>query len=308
MKTPKIILHSPKVSAGKTVAKRLHMSLLLFLLISACRTQTIDVLTKNPDVPSLSSLSEVTNESTGASLFVRVYEPAGNAEALPVLILVPGGNGDSQDFVKKQKSAQTLADEGFTVITFDPDGRGLSEGVEDYDGFKHQDGLKAIIEAVEEAGAEEIGLVTFSFGITMGSGVLARYPELPVDFLIDWEGPANRDDTGGCKGDVRGHLDEVAQCDDETFWSEREASTFMSEVQVPYLRIQSEEDHVQPDAEHAWILVTAALKGESPWVTVNNGEPNTNYASWEKLPFVSEKMEKLIMVWIADKAKNLLEL
>src|SRR3989338_4011064 len=73
MKTPKIILHSPKVSAGKTVAKRLHMYLLLFLLISACSTQTIDVLTKNPDVPSLSSLSEVTNESTGASLFVLVY-------------------------------------------------------------------------------------------------------------------------------------------------------------------------------------------------------------------------------------------
>ena len=247
-------MKTPTLTGGELQKNRrkatpyVPMSLLFFLLISACRTQTIDVLPKNPDVPSLSSLSEVTNESTGASLFVRVYEPTENAESLPVLILVPGGNGDSQDFVKKQKSAQTLADEGFTVITFDPDGRGRSEGTEDYDGFDHQDGLKAVIEAAATAGAEEIGLVTFSYGITMGSGVLARYPELPVDFLIDWEGPANRDDTGGCKGDVRGHLDEVAQCNDEAFWSEREASTFMSKVQVPYLRIQSEEDHVQPDA------------------------------------------------------------
>ena len=43
----------------------------------------------------------------------------------------------------------------------------------------------------------------------MASGVLSRYPDLPIKFLSDYEGPANRDDTAGCDGSGLGHLDEV---------------------------------------------------------------------------------------------------
>ncbi len=288
----------------KVQKKTLACLLVSVLLISACQTRTETIV---EDIPGLSELSEVRNESTDANLFIRVYESLDKGENLPVLILVPGGSGDSQEFEKRNKSAESLAKEGFTVVTFDPDGRGLSEGKEDYNGFDQQDGLKAVIEAVNSTGSEKIGLVTFSYGITMGSGVLARYPDLPVNFLMDWEGPANRDDTGGCKGDVSGHLEEIAECEDEAFWSEREASTFMSDITVPYFRIQSEKDHVQPDAQHAWLLLTAALNN-SPWVRINKGEVNATYDSWRDLPLNDEKIDKELMTLISEQAHALFEL
>ena len=86
-------------------------------------------------------------------------------------------------------------------MIFDPDGRGLSVGVEDYDGFIHQDGLAEIIRfsaSLPEVDPERIGVISFSYGVTMAAGALARYPDLPVRFLIDMEGPADRNDTGGC--------------------------------------------------------------------------------------------------------------
>lgn len=245
----------------------------------------------------------VTNPSSGSELYVRKYTPDSYVDdALNTLILVPGGNGDSSSFAKGKNSAQNLADEGFIVITFDPEGRGLSEGTEDYNGTIGQDGLKAVIESVD---SEHVGLVTFSYGITLGSGVLARYPELPVEFLIDWEGPVDRNDTGGCDADNLGHLSEVTTCDDESFWAEREALTFISQVKVPYLRMQSQKDHVQPDLNHALAILNAALGGESPWVRMNDGEVNAVYSSTEELPLLTEAQDKNLMMLVATYAQEL---
>jgi hypothetical protein len=106
---------------------------------------------------------------------------------------------------------------------------------------------------------------------------LARYPELPVKFLVDWEGPANRDDTGGCDGAGLGHLKQVASCTDEAFWAQREASTFIGQIRVPYQRIQSEKDHVQPDNAHAILMMNNAVAGGVPWVRLNDLTPNQTY-------------------------------
>ena len=217
----------------------------------------------------------VTNPTSGSQLLVRIFRPPDwNGEGNPTLVLVPGGTGFSADFIRPPRNTVLdLAVEGYTVVVFDPDGRGQSEGIEDQNGFAQQDGLAAIIRSLEGAAGvdtDRIGLLSFSFGVTMAAGVLARHPDLSVRFLMDWEGPANRNDTGGCDADLLGHLTGEVACDDEEFWTEREALTFISELNVPYQRLQSEKDHVQPDNDHAILMVNAAVGGGVPWVRLND--------------------------------------
>lgn len=280
--------------------KKSSFSLLILLgLITACSTSPQETEEASSD----STEWRVINPSSGSELYVKKYTPNDYIDdALNTLILVPGGSGDSSSFAKGKTSAQDLADKGFIVITFDPEGRGLSEGEEDYNGTIGQDGLKAVIESVD---SEHIGLVTFSYGITMGSGVLARYPELPVEFLIDWEGPADRNDTGGCDDDGTGHLAEVTTCDDESFWAEREALTFISQIEAPYLRLQSVKDHAQPDITHTLVMLEAALNGNTDWVRLNNGEVNAAYTDSKELPLLTEAQDREIMELIAEYAHEL---
>jgi pimeloyl-ACP methyl ester carboxylesterase len=220
--------------------------------------------------------NSVKNPTTGADLRVLALRAKSrDGVKLPALILIPGGNGNSGLFLSGQGTAQQLAELGFVAIAFDPDGRGASGGHEDYCGFKHQDGLAAIVRwAAKQPGVdpERIGLCSNSYGVTMGTGVLARFPDLPLRFLIDWEGPMDRNDTGGCdpnKPGMGGHLKGVAKCDDENFWREREAVKFVGRLRVPYQRIQSERDHVQRDNHHAVGMINAALAGGVPEVWLN---------------------------------------
>lgn len=228
----------------------------------------------------------VTNPSSGAALYVAVFYPESwdGQTKLPTLVLVPGGNGDSGSFVRKPpkgfSTVEVINQAGYAAVVFDPDGRGQSGGTENYNGFVHQDGLAEVIRfaaTLPGVDSANIGLVTYSYGITMGAGALARHPDLPVKFLIDWEGPANRNDTGGCDGAGRGHLKDVASCTDEAFWAEREASTFIGQIRVPYQRVQSQTDHVQPDNAHAILMVNNAVSGGVPWVRLNDETPNQTY-------------------------------
>lgn len=222
------------------------------------------------------STNWVKNPTTGAQIFTLVLKPNDKrGEKLPALIMCPGGNGHSVLFLSGQGMAQQLAEMGFAVVVFDPEGRGQSRGVEDYCGFKHQDGLAATVRwLAQQPGIdpERIGLCSNSYGVTLAAGALARYPDLPARFLIDWEGPMDRNDTGGCdpnKPGMGGHLKGVAKCDDENFWREREAVNFVGKLRVPYQRIQSEKDHVQRDNHHAIAMVNAALAGGVPEVWLN---------------------------------------
>ena len=255
----------------------------------------------------------VTNPASGAKLFVTVVEPASAQQdsTFPALVLVPGSSGDSSNFVGGSKDAQVVADEGFAIVLFDPDGRGRSEGTEDYNGFIGQDGLAAVISFAAQlpiVDEEQIGVVSFSYGITMAAGTLARYPDLPVQFLIDWEGPADRDDTGGCDDSHTGHLSDVASCDDEEFWAEREAVTFIKDIRVPYQRIQTEKDHAQPDLHHAVIMINAGVEDEAPWVRLNDEEPDQSYEESDLPQMLSENFSKNLMEGVTKYAKELLVL
>lgn len=217
----------------------------------------------------------ITNTSSAVPLYTQILQPTNtDGSPSPALILIPGGTGAID-----RNKAQRLADAGFTVIFFDPDGRGQSPGMEDYNGTIHQDGLASVVRAVAalpEVDETRLGMVSFSYGVTMASGALARHPDLPILFYIDWEGPVNRFyTTVGCTGNtVR---IEWQPCDDNEWWAEREALTFISDLQIPYQRLQSEKDHVQPTNNHAIEIVNAAVEGGVPWVRLNDYPPNQTY-------------------------------
>jgi hypothetical protein len=150
-----------------------------------------------------------------------------------------------------------------------------------------------------------MGMVSFSYGVTMATGFLSRYPDSGIDFLIDWEGPIDRNDTGGCDADETGHIKEYADCDDEEFWAEREAINFIGELEIPYLRLQSEKDHVQPDILSAVRIVNAANEGKSPWVQLNDYAINKVFDESNPPAMFEEKFDREIMEKIADYAETL---
>jgi pimeloyl-ACP methyl ester carboxylesterase len=259
----------------------------------------------------------VTNPTSGAQLFVRIIHPQGwEGAALPALVLVPGGSSWSSDFTDPPNRGQTIADGGYTVVVFDPDGRGSSGGEENDNGFVQQDGLAAVVSfaaTLAEVDSSQIGMVSYSFGITMAAGALARYPDLPVRFLLDWEGPADRNDTGGCDESRVGHL-QFMSCDDEEFWGEREAATFARDLQMPYQRLQCEQDHAQPDSEHTLLMVANATaveyggNGRAPWTRLNDLEPNTVYAADSSVSLLPQQVCRALEPLVIRQVEELFDL
>ncbi|MEW5938532.1 MAG: alpha/beta fold hydrolase [Chloroflexota bacterium] len=247
----------------------------------------------------------VVNPSSGSRLYVTAtYPPSWNGETIPALVLVPGGTG-----VSEPNKAARLAAEGFLVITFDPEGRGRSEGTEDYNGFIGQDGLAAVIEAATSLpglDADRYGMVSFSYGVTMATGALARHPDLPIDFYIDWEGPVNRNYTSGCKPQPAQKI-QWQPCDNEAWWAEREALTFIADVQVPYQRIQSQKDHVQAQNTHAIDIVNAAVEAGLPWVRLNEYPAGQTYDASNPPEMLSDALDRQLEQTVAAYARYIIE-
>lgn len=250
---------------------------------------------------------KVTNPTSGTQLHVRAFYPPdwNGTDLLPALLLMPGGISTSEP----QKAAR-LSDEGYLVIIFDADGRGQSEGTEDYNGFITQDGLAAVIVAAAQLPGLDparYGLVSYSYGVTAASGALARYPDLPVKFYIDWEGPVDRFyTTSGC-GEPRPEGIQWQPCADNDWWAEREAVNFIGVVDVPYQRIQSQEDHVQPNNNHAIDIVNAAVVGGVPWVRLNDYPPNQTYDRNAPPAMIPETQDKMLEKIVGDHARYILE-
>jgi hypothetical protein len=232
----------------------------------------------------------VTNPTSDSKLYVKLYPAKGVSSAAPTVILIPGGTGDSKpytDAVPGGPVAVQFAGAGMNAVVFDPEGRGRSGGREDFNGHIGQDGLYYVTEYIDslpETG--DIGYISQSYGVTLAAGVLARYKNGPAIFLIDWEGPVNREDTTvGCKSNntdiAKQNSPGDHSCTDEPYWAEREAEVFALDMEVPYHRVQSLKDHVQPDVSNAVDMIRSAThaqyggNGKSPWTRMNDFEPNT---------------------------------
>jgi hypothetical protein len=253
---------------------------------------------------------------SGSMLYglIRRPDPAKHPGlCLAAVVLVPGGINPGR-MAALDDEAEMLSAAGMVVLTFNAEGRvdsrapedKQSEGIEDYNGFRGQDGLGAVVEyalALPYVINENVGVRSQSYGITMAAGCLGRHPDLPVKYLVDGEGPPDSYVT--CKEpwslDADPSNDQVETIlgilgrysirrnpsdENKAFWAEREAVRFIGGFRGRYLRLQAEWDHAQPPSnpseaaafdlppvwwrnKHAADIVDAAVAGGVSWVRVN---------------------------------------
>jgi len=228
------------------------------------------------------------------------------------VVSVPGGINPGRLAALGQE-ARMLAEAGMVVVNFNAEGRVdespediASEGSEDYNGFRQQDTLCALVQYTMDLPyviSDNVGIRTQSYGITMGAGCAGRHPEIPIKYIVDGEGPpgsivtcheplALDDDPSNDKHDtVFGILGHYSTYRDDSpanlaFWQEREAIRFIANFRGRYLRLQAQWDHAQPPSspeeiqlfelpplwwhnKHTTDIVNAALEGGVPWVRVN---------------------------------------
>lgn len=234
----------------------------------------------------------------GNQVYTRVVQPVPGlypGQQFPALIAIPGGTGPGAPLADNPGYRGLVAD-GFVVVVFNPEGRGTgaagnlrSEGTDDCNGFIHQDDLKAVVEytaSLPNVLLRNIGVETASLGIAIGGGALGRYPDLPVAYLVDQEGPHdNRVITFydvGSERQVCGHWSTVTDpsAANVAFWSEREAVRHIGGFRGMYLRMQAEVDHAQGPGyfRHTIEMVNAATQpayggtGSARWTRVNGAD------------------------------------
>ena len=288
-----------------------------------------------------SYIETLPNEEPGTNPYATVVEdfdlvmPSGNRvygmirrpdptlypnRSFAAIVMIPGGIGPGR-LAAQGTEARILAEAGMVVVCFNAEGRGsdhpddiASEGTEDFNGFRHQDGLAEIVEYViglDYIIPDNVGVSTQSYGITMAAGCAERHPEIPIKYIVDGEGPSNSFVTAHepwalytspshpCHyryeqvHEMFGHysLYRDPSLENQAFWAEREADKFIGEFRGGYLRLQAEWDHAQPPSElaeipmfhqppmwwqckHAADMVNAAVAGGVPWVRVNFPEQN----------------------------------
>jgi len=249
----------------------------------------------------------VENPTSGAKLLTTIQFPDTDEKA-PLLLMIPGGL-DSGERILEEEMTTTLLENGYIVAHFAADGRGESEGEEDYNGYTGQDGMHAVLTYLtsqDYVDNEKIGVISMSYGLVMASGMLARYDEPKVKFYIDWEGPPTKEYVG-CDNKTNQSKLTWPTCDNTDFWSEREGYIFLEQIDIPYLRLQGIDDHAHGrDTYHATIAINAATNGNSPWTRVNGSEnpENTTYTEENPPELIDRSSMNMIPVFVDELAEK----
>lgn len=188
--------------------------------------------------------------------------------ARKAVVLTPGTDDPGSVFQgwSQPVNALEIASRGYVCVHFDPAGRGNSWGEEDYGGPEHQDDLRTVIEHVRPQ-VDQLGVLSISLGLAMAAGALTE--DLGVDWLLDWEGPCDREII--CAGGeimvpAMGH-----GLDDDVYWHPREAVRHVGSMRCGYVRFQSGRDHAQPgELRHATRMIEAAAAGSLPFFHLND--------------------------------------
>ena len=208
----------------------------------------------------------------GYRVFAHVHSPSGD-EPLPGVLLIPGlsGTGTSFDRLSALISADEVAELGCVCVHFDPPGLGRSWGEYDFGGPACRKATLAALEFLARVPRVQgsLGVVAISLGVASGVHVVAQHGRrLGVDWLLDWEGPCDRQvitSFGTIMKPAMGH-----GLDDEAYWTPREAVRHVGRLPCRYLREQAAVDHAQGEyTTHAVDMVNAAVEGECPEVWLN---------------------------------------
>lgn len=211
--------------------------------------------------------------TAGYRLVARRVRPSG-AGRLPGVVVSPAIHQgvDALLGTTAVVNAMEIAALGYTVLIHDPAGRGGSWGEEDFGGTEHQDDLRVAIRALaaDPSCTGRVGVLALSLGIAAAVGALTGDGQaLPVDWLVDWEGPCDREiiTAGGTMlVPAAGHT-----LDDEAWWRPREAVRGAAALTCGYVRLQAFPDHAQPDElRHSRRMITAAAAGKLPWLQLND--------------------------------------
>lgn len=219
-------------------------------------------------IPYTVSLNDklILQSNNQARLQCYFFTPKDKTGPLPVVILIPPGCQSASTLFDY---ADTFTKSGLGVFCFDFQGRGKSDGKEDYNGAMNQDDLLTVIKYLRSLKGQvdhrNIGILSFYDGTTTAVGTLFKYPKLDVKYLIDIEGPATRDDCFA----MRCALPKEATTD-PTFWDNREAINYIKRIFCRYLRLQCKVDHaMNEDKTYAIKMYNTALKGKCPWARCN---------------------------------------
>ncbi len=212
----------------------------------------------------------------GPALYAHIHRPS-ESMVNPGVVLVPGALDSGTGFDRGRGiTAADVASLGFTVIHYDPSGRGKTGGTEDYWGPAHQGELAALLgffDALPEVESGNIAIFSFSIGICIAAGALARCDLPSVKYLFDWEGPSNRFNI--TQNDTHKHLKKWPSSD-VSFWGEREPALSIGQISCGYFRYQAARDHVQGNFKgHAIELVNLAGRGKARWTRMNANPPGT---------------------------------
>jgi pimeloyl-ACP methyl ester carboxylesterase len=222
----------------------------------------------------------LTNAS-GYRINAHVHEPDDD-ERRPAVLLAPGREQTGDVFCSGSTyllAADEIAVLGIRVVHFDPVGRGRSWGQDDFCGVEGQDSLRTVLEylhARRDVLRGRIGVVSFSMGLALAAPVLVREgARLGTSFLLDWEGPADREAilrTGALPPAARAALAD----DPARFWRVREPIGWIGRLPCRYVRIQGFSDHglERRGRLGAIDLVGEAVRGGAPSVELNDNPPD----------------------------------
>ncbi|MBF0463777.1 MAG: hypothetical protein HQK88_00650 [Nitrospirae bacterium] len=225
---------------------------------------------------------EINPAGGGASyrVYAHVHRPLDGVK-YPAVVIVPGGGSCGTDYDgSTEVTAEDVASLGFVVLHYDPLGRGKTGGTEDFWGPKHREELSQVVgylSMLAYVDSKDIGILSFSIGITIATGMLAEFPpkNCMVKYLFDWEGPSNRINI--TKNDTHKPLKDYPSSND-SFWTEREAIRFIGQIKCGYFRYQAENEHMQGTFKgHAVELLNAATAGMALWSRCNDNPINIIY-------------------------------
>jgi len=238
------------------------------------------------------------SSATGYRTVGAVWRPR-EGRARSAVVLCPGTNDAAAVFEgwSQPLNAPEIASHGVLAVVFDPAGRGGSWGPEDYGGLEHQDQLRVVVEYVRANYRPEVlGVVAISLGLAMACGGVVRHG-LPVDWVLDWEGPSDREIItagGSIMEPALGH-----GLDDEHYWQPREPVRHVGQLPCPYIRVQAERDHAQPgELRHAHRMIEAASEGKLPWFQLNEHRRNELPASVRWYPSGRLAANRTLMTWM----------
>jgi len=209
----------------------------------------------------------------GTLLRVHVRQPRGEGCVAAAVLMPPGFEWGER--LMETPQADLLVSWGVAVVSFDPRGRGQSEGEEDVNGNRSQDDVAQLlrwVSAREGVDPTRIVVGSRSFGGALAAGALGRHQDLAVTGWVDVESPGYlSEDLAYAPQSNRDHFAELVPSDPDqalAWWSEREPAQLTAGVQVPYFRFQGLPDHALGSRTAA---AGAMLKGAvlSPELTYN---------------------------------------